>query len=61
MPTHSGHAMGNQNPKKRGLNKNIKNLKKSNKKSGCPLAIVIFLILAAGAVSTAVYVVDLVV
>jgi hypothetical protein len=55
MPSHSGHPLGNQNPKKRGLDKNIKNLK-GNKKSGCPLTIIIFLIMVAGVVSTAVYI-----
>jgi hypothetical protein len=47
--------MGNQNPKKRGLDKNIKNLK-GKKKGGCPLTIIIFLIMVAGVVSAAVYI-----
>jgi hypothetical protein len=37
------YRIGNQNPKRRGLDKNIKNAKRAKRKSGCPLSVILYL------------------
>lgn len=39
MPNHSGHPIGNRDPNRRGLNKEIRNKRRAAKKDGCPLLI----------------------
>lgn len=43
----AGYPMGNRDPNKRGLNKNMKNLKRNNKNKGCPLSMILFVVLLA--------------
>lgn len=49
--------MGNRDPNKRGLNKNIKNLKR-NKRKGCPLTMLVGLMILTVAVTFVGYIIS---
>jgi len=47
---HSGYPLGNRDPKRRGLGKEIRNKRNASKK-GCPLTVLVFLAISGGAVT----------
>jgi hypothetical protein len=52
MPDHSGHPIGNRDPNRRGLNKEIRNKSRAKRRDGCPFLILVVLAGCAATVAS---------